>query len=717
MMPDETPMFGSVEEYGPITMEVVNKTRLEALWDDLIRKHHYLGFGKMIGQNVKYLAMASGRPVAALSYNRASLRVWARDVYIGWTDEERRRDLGRVVCNNRFLVMPWARIKNLASHVLALSLRAIRRDWKERHGQAPGLAETFIDGARFKGTSYLAANWKRVGETLGYGKRGKAFEYHGETKGVFVYELEKGFAKGAIPPPRWPPRPRKPDQGEEKIKMLAQVIDWNMKLLEAAGVTEENISETKALLLTYLAMFDDCASHVAQKKYMIQYVIGLLSDLQRKTVEGIALLNGGDSSEVRGFQYYMRSGAFSNGDLQDRYEEVLSGKMATPRGALVIDGCDLPKKGLESVGVARQHCGRLGKTDNCQASVVMGYVGEDGVYSPVRARLYVPEKWFGDEYAERRDRCGLTDEVVFRTKNEIATEMLRTAVDGGLFPAEVVLVDSAFGHDRKFLDAVPTGMIYYADVHCDDRFYAAMPEVGVPGWSGRGRRPSRPVAGEKPIAVARIVEESEVPWTETVFGLGSKGPIVGHEKLLRVIDVRDGLPRDQVWLHARRLADGSVKYSVSDAPEDTAPEKFREYALKRWPIEQCFEECKSELGMDHYEGRSWIGWHRHILLVFIAHLFLHILRMKYSADKEDLSEIGQKVCEATRKDTGSKIMILTLAAARDLAKSALAGSIYTIKQAIGKVNYSMKSYAAAFWHHIKNIPDKYKCLASYLDLF
>jgi hypothetical protein len=102
--------------------------------------------------------------------------------YIGWTDEERRRNLGKVVRDNRFLVMPLARINILFSHVLAQSLRSLRRDWKERHGQAPGLAETFVDGGRFKGTSYLAANWKRIGETLGYGKRGKAFEYHGEMK-------------------------------------------------------------------------------------------------------------------------------------------------------------------------------------------------------------------------------------------------------------------------------------------------------------------------------------------------------------------------------------------------------------------------------------------------------------------------------------------------------------------------------------------------------
>jgi SRSO17 transposase len=125
--------------------------------------------------------------------------------------------------------------------------------------------------------------------------------------------------------------------------------------------------------------------------------------------------------------------------------------------------------------------------------------------------------------------------------------------------------------------------------------------------------------------------------------------VVGHEKLLRVWEHRDGLPGELVWLRARRLSDGSVKRSISDAPADTPAVKLTELAPRRWSIEQCFGERETDLGLDHYGGRSWIGWGRHLLMVFVVHLFLRLVRVEHSIGFDDLSEPGKMAREAAKE--------------------------------------------------------------------
>jgi hypothetical protein len=145
MLLDETDLHGLVKDCRPISLQIVNKTGLETLWNDVVRNYHYLGFGKMIGQNIKYLVFAKERPIAAISYNRATLRVSARDDYIGWTEEGRKQYLSNIVCNHRFLIFPWVKVQNLASHILAQSLHRLPYDWKNMYGDTPCIVETFID--------------------------------------------------------------------------------------------------------------------------------------------------------------------------------------------------------------------------------------------------------------------------------------------------------------------------------------------------------------------------------------------------------------------------------------------------------------------------------------------------------------------------------------------------------------------------------------------
>jgi hypothetical protein len=130
----EPTIFGRLAEFQPVILNVVNKSESERLWDDLVREYHYLGFKAMIGQYIKYLAWSKDRPLAALSFNRAALRVAARESYIGWNEEGRKEYLKYVVSNHRYLVLPWVNIKNLASHILGLCLRRLPGDWNQLYG-------------------------------------------------------------------------------------------------------------------------------------------------------------------------------------------------------------------------------------------------------------------------------------------------------------------------------------------------------------------------------------------------------------------------------------------------------------------------------------------------------------------------------------------------------------------------------------------------------
>jgi SRSO17 transposase len=295
---------------------------------------------------------------------------------------------------------------------------------------------------------------------------------------------------------------------------------------------------------------------------------------------------------------------------------------------LSCDSTEFVKKGKHSVGVARQYCGRLGKTENCQSGVFIGYAGDRG-YGLVDYELYMPEKWFTGEYRDLRYDCWAPDDVTYKTKTELASEMLESAFSSGLFPARWIGCNSFFGNNKPFLDSLPDGCCYFADIHCTTVVFTSMPEVALPEYGGRGKRPTRLKTSFPPVPVSRIATDDSIPWEKVILGEGSKGPIIADIKALRVIERRDDLPGDEVWLYIRRLTDGELKFSLSNAPADIERAELDRAAIMRWPIEQCFEEGKSYLGLDHCEARSWTAWHRHIMFVLIAHLFILEVRQRF----------------------------------------------------------------------------------------
>ena len=383
----QIPMIGSVKDFKPLEILIVNKTEKEAIWNWMVKHHHYLGYEKTIGPRIKYLVLYSGIPIAALSYNRAALKIGVRDDFIGWNQEQKQAQLKHVVSNNRFLILPWVKIKNLASHLLSQTLKMLTKDWPAMFGDKPYIVETFVDREKYKGTCYIAANWTYLGETKGYGKVGTAFVYHGNRKGVYIYILDYSLIDRI--------RQESCHQSLKTVKrkmptMMLQTMDWNSNILEESGITTDAVAGLGDMLGDYLERYSGCFARSEQRAHAACYAKGLLSDLERKSIEPIALRYAGPD-EVRRMQYFAQGGIWDDGSMLAIYQSHLSSVVSEPDGMITLDGCDFPKKGTESVGVARQYCGALGKTDNCQAGVFIGYSGTKG-YGLIDKSLYMPEK-------------------------------------------------------------------------------------------------------------------------------------------------------------------------------------------------------------------------------------------------------------------------------------------------------------------------------------
>lgn len=639
---DKTPIDCKLKELQPLRFVLVSKTPLEPVWDYAVSEHHYLGYGMMIGPRLKYMVFSGHKFLAALSFNQAAYKVGSRDSYIGWSDEERMVFLPLLVNNNRFLVLPWVDVKNLASHVLSQSIKLLRKDWPAAYGKEPILVETFVDAVRYKGTCYKAANFLYLGETLGYARKGGLYKYHGDRKGVYVYPLIRDFRNiiGCTERPKGRALNQKKERRPEK--MMIQSNEWNPKLLEDAGVTSETINKLGQLLLDYHDSFSGCYTHKNQEVFGETYLMGLLSSLERKSAEPIALRYL-DEGHVRGLQRFFKASPWNYGDMKELYQARLCSNIAAPGAMLTLDPSDFPKKGKESAGVARQHCGALGKTDNCQSGVFVGYTSSIG-YGLVDCELYMPEKWFADDYEDRRNDCAVPEGLQFQTKIEIALRLVKAVGESGNFPAEWLGCDSFFGRNAAFLDAVAGDFYYFADLLKHMLVYPLGTTASVPEYCGTGFRPRKLKASTAPIAVSSIAADANIPWKTVNLGEGAKGPITAQIKCLRVHEYRDKLPGRESWLYIRKHEDGKIKYSLSNAPADIPLEGLNSAALMRWPIEQCFEECKSNLGMDHYEIRSYTGWHKHMLFVFLAHLFLLEVRLMFKKNTNTDASARKKAC-------------------------------------------------------------------------
>jgi len=382
-------------------------------------------------------------------------------------------------------------------------------------------------------------------------------------------------------------------------------------------------------LHAYHAIYSPLFQRREQRQWSADYLRGLLLDIRRKSIEPMVLeLHGADGKAIRAMQQFVSEGAWSDQTILKRHWREVDRTLGDEDGGLTLDGSDFLKQGKESVGVKRQYCGEVGKRANCQAGVFLGYASAAG-YTLLDRRLYLPREWVeDDDFAERRAKCGVPNDICFQTKPALGWEMIREVVDDQHVRARWVACDEAFGRDTVLLDHIAgSGLWYFAEVPHDTQVWIERPLTAVPAWSGRGRKPSRERLGagqhaaEKVASLAARVLPAQ--WQRRVIKEGSKGPMVADFWAMRVVAVRDGLPGPDVWVVLRRQIDtGELKTYVCNAPATTSLETLARLSGMRWPIETCFEEGKQYLGMGDYEVRSWRGWHHHMTLCILAHFFV-----------------------------------------------------------------------------------------------
>jgi SRSO17 transposase len=296
---------------------------------------------------------------------------------------------------------------------------------------------------------------------------------------------------------------------------------------------------------------------------------------------------------------------------------------------------DSPKKGEDSIGVARQYCGSLGKVDNCQVGVFAAYASRHG-YAFLDKRLYIPEKWFDDEHEIKRKKCKLPDMVEFKTKPQLATEMLEEIRKEQTLPIKYVLGDSVYGTNLEFVETIEKwiGVTFFVSVHCDTLCWLKNPITIEKQYKYKGETLSKRVVemtDKKPITVEFLAKNiNDYFWYRRKVSEGTKGPIEYEFTKREVVISKNGLPWKTVWLVIRRTLGDDPTYSfyISNASRSTRLNTFVWLSGLRWAIEQCFEETKTELGMDQYEVRKYPGWNHHILTCMLAHFFLWHLKIR-----------------------------------------------------------------------------------------
>jgi SRSO17 transposase len=363
------------------------------------------------------------------------------------------------------------------------------------------------------------------------------------------------------------------------------------------------------------------------------YCTGLLLPGERKSVEPMAarVEPGRVQAAHQSLHHFV-----AKADWSDEVVLALVREQALPalerQGPVrvwIVDDTGFPKKGRHSVGVARQYCGQLGKQDNCQIAVSLS-VASDRASLPIAYRLYLPEAWANDP--DRRAKAGVPEDVVFQTKPEIALAQIRAALAAGV-PRGVVLADAGYGIDTALRAALTQmGLTYVVGVQSSMSLWAPGTQPLPPKpWSGRGRPPSlvRRHPAHAPASAKELAQAlPEDAWHTVTWREGSQASLTSRFAAVRVRpahrDYWRSAPRAEEWLLVEWPQDEAepTKYWLSTLPEDTKLADLVDQAKLRWRIERDYQELKQEIGLGHYEGRGWRGFHHHATLAIAAYGFL-----------------------------------------------------------------------------------------------
>ena len=408
--------------------------------------------------------------------------------------------------------------------------------------------------------------------------------------------------------------------------MTEESLDWE-------DAAERRFSE-------YLEAIARVLGHADRREPMHAYCTGLLLPGKRKSVEPMAARIAPQRVQAahQSLHHFVAQAEWSDEAVLDvvRARVLPAMERHGPLQAWIVDDTGFPKKGRHSVGVARQYCGQLGKQDNCQVAVTLS-VANDHASLPVACRLYLPEVWADDPV--RRSRAGVPADVAFQTKPAIALDQIRVAVAADL-PRGLVLSDAGYGNDTSFRDEISAlGLLYAVGILSSTTVWPP----GLEPLPARGkRRPPtrlRRDADHRPVSAKDLaLSLPKVAFRRVAWREGSKAALSSRFAALRVRpahhDPRRQTPRPPEWLLIECPAgeDEPSKYWLSTLPADTPLKDLVAAAKGRWGIERDYQELKQELGLGHYEGRGWRGFHHHATLCIAAYGFLVAERSLFPPD-------------------------------------------------------------------------------------
>jgi SRSO17 transposase len=379
-------------------------------------------------------------------------------------------------------------------------------------------------------------------------------------------------------------------------------------------------------------------SHPARRRMCPLYIAGLIGPGDRKSVQPMAARTGDVGYDQ--LHHFVAAGVWDSVPLELALLKEADRLVGDQAGFLVIDDTALPKKGQHSVGVAPQYASSLGKTSNCQSLVSVTLASRE-VPVMVGLRLFLPESWTEDAERMTRARIPLNRQKAL-TKPEIAIEEIDRVIASGV-RFGCVLADAGYGSSGPFRQALSErGLLWAVGISRRQNVYPA--DIGlVFPVAAKGRRRQYHMPDRPPVSAEAMLSDEK--WRKISWRRGTKGRLTclfaarrvriaeGHKH--RMLDNRmQCMPGDEVWLVGERRSTGEQKYYVSNLPADATLKALAAAIKARWICEQAHQQLKEELGLDHFEGRSWTGLHRHALMTMIAYAFLQSRRLKAAGRKK-----------------------------------------------------------------------------------
>ena len=367
------------------------------------------------------------------------------------------------------------------------------------------------------------------------------------------------------------------------------------------------------------------------------YIHTLMSPLELKN--GWTMAQAQDQRDPQPMQRLLSKAKWAQDLALTELQNHVRAEFATSKGVFLLDESGIVKSGDCSVGVKRQYCGAVGKTENCQVGVFLAYTSEHG-HAILDGRLFLPEDWANDP--QRRQKAHVPEELTFRTKPQLGLDMLIPLLDHG-FEGEWVAADALYGNSPELRDAlIIRGQKFVLGVSSNLHAWTKPPRLcGVQKRQGLAFEVCN--RGPKKRSVREVAEAIKPrKWKRLRVFEGSKGPRLYDWAAKRVYVSQEGGVGPHLWLLCRRSVSepSELAYYLCKAPSNASILELARVAANRWHVEQCFEEAKGEAGLDQYQTRSWHGWHRHMTLSMLAHLFLNLLKKANNREECEDGELS-----------------------------------------------------------------------------